>query len=132
MAGMPLPAGGASADGWRFRVFTAQAVVPFALAAGAVRRGIPTTPHHQPGGGQTIALCCRRVAAPWPGSAESSSMVQAPGESGTHASLMTLGNFTYFLGRCGQSIFGSDIYKIDVGMPKEPLMAFQSAFEGAC
>jgi len=50
-------------------------------------------------------------------------------QEGTTLLMATLG-ITYFLDGVGQSIFGSDIYKIDVGMPKEPLMLFQSAFDG--
>jgi branched-chain amino acid transport system permease protein len=50
-------------------------------------------------------------------------------QEGTTLLMATLG-ITYFLDGLGQTIFGSDIYKIDVGMPKEPLMAFQSIFEG--
>ena len=43
--------------------------------------------------------------------------------------MATLG-ITYFLEGFGQTIFGSDIYKIDVGMPKDPVFLFQSTFEG--
>jgi branched-chain amino acid transport system permease protein len=43
--------------------------------------------------------------------------------------MATLG-ITYFLDGAGQTIFGSDIYKIDIGMPKEPLFLFESVFEG--
>jgi branched-chain amino acid transport system permease protein len=50
-------------------------------------------------------------------------------QEGTTLLMATLG-ITYFLDGVGQSIFGSDIYKIDIGMPKEPLMAFEQAFEG--
>jgi branched-chain amino acid transport system permease protein len=50
-------------------------------------------------------------------------------QEGATLLMATLG-ITYFLDGLGQSIFGSDIYKIDVGMPKEPLMLFQSVFEG--
>ena len=50
-------------------------------------------------------------------------------QEGTTLLMATLG-ITYFLDGLGQTIFGSDIYKIDVGMPKEPLMAFQGVFEG--
>jgi len=50
-------------------------------------------------------------------------------QEGTTLLMATLG-ITYFLDGLGQSIFGSDIYKIDVGMPKDPLMAFQNVFEG--
>ena len=50
-------------------------------------------------------------------------------QEGTTLLMATLG-ITYFLEGLGQSIFGSDIYKIDIGMPKEPVMAFQNVFEG--
>ncbi|MFM7342973.1 MAG: branched-chain amino acid ABC transporter permease [Betaproteobacteria bacterium] len=43
--------------------------------------------------------------------------------------MATLG-VTYFLDGAGQTLFGSDIYKIDIGMPKEPMFLFQSVFEG--
>ncbi|MES2248320.1 MAG: branched-chain amino acid ABC transporter permease [Pseudomonadota bacterium] len=43
--------------------------------------------------------------------------------------MATLG-IAYFLDGVGQTIFGNDIYKIDVGMPKEPLMVLQGTFEG--
>jgi branched-chain amino acid transport system permease protein len=43
--------------------------------------------------------------------------------------MATLG-VTYFLDGFGQTIFGSDIYKIDVGMPKEPMFLLESVFEG--
>ena len=50
-------------------------------------------------------------------------------QEGTTLLMATLG-ITYFLDGLGQSIFGSDIYKIDVGMPKEPLMLMESTFDG--
>jgi branched-chain amino acid transport system permease protein len=43
--------------------------------------------------------------------------------------MATLG-ITYFLDGFGQTIFGSDIYKIDVGMPKDPIFLFESVFPG--
>ncbi|MFM7632140.1 MAG: branched-chain amino acid ABC transporter permease, partial [Betaproteobacteria bacterium] len=43
--------------------------------------------------------------------------------------MATLG-ITYFLDGAGQTLFGSDIYKIDIGMPKEPMFLLQSVFEG--
>jgi branched-chain amino acid transport system permease protein len=43
--------------------------------------------------------------------------------------MATLG-IAYFLDGLGQTIFGNDIYKIDVGMPKEPLMVLQGTFDG--
>jgi branched-chain amino acid transport system permease protein len=43
--------------------------------------------------------------------------------------MATLG-ITYFLDGFGQTLFGSDIYKIDVGLPKDPLFLLQNVFEG--
>jgi branched-chain amino acid transport system permease protein len=43
--------------------------------------------------------------------------------------MATLG-IAYFLDGFGQTVFGSDIYKIDVGMPKDPLLLFESSFPG--
>ncbi len=50
-------------------------------------------------------------------------------QEGTTLLMATLG-IGYFLDGIGQTIFGSDIYKIDVGMPKDPVIAFESVFEG--
>lgn len=50
-------------------------------------------------------------------------------QEGTTLLMATLG-ISYFLDGMGQTIFGSDIYKIDIGMPKEPIMAFENLFEG--
>jgi branched-chain amino acid transport system permease protein len=50
-------------------------------------------------------------------------------QEGTTLLMSTLG-ITYFLEGLGQTIFGSDIYKIDVGMPKDPLMVAESIFPG--
>jgi branched-chain amino acid transport system permease protein len=43
--------------------------------------------------------------------------------------MATLG-ITYFLDGFGQTLFGSDIYKIDVGMPKEPKLVLEDMFQG--
>ncbi len=43
--------------------------------------------------------------------------------------MATLG-ISYFLDGLGQALFGNDIYKIDVGMPKEPLMVLEGTFQG--
>jgi branched-chain amino acid transport system permease protein len=43
--------------------------------------------------------------------------------------MATLG-ITYFLDGFGQTLFGSDIYKIDVGLPKDPIFLLESVFEG--
>jgi branched-chain amino acid transport system permease protein len=50
-------------------------------------------------------------------------------QEGTTLLMATLG-ISYFLDGLGQTIFGSDIYKIDIGMPKEPIIAFENAFQG--
>ena len=50
-------------------------------------------------------------------------------QEGTTLLMATLG-ISYFLDGLGQTIFGSDIYKIDIGMPKEPIMAFEIVFQG--
>ena len=43
--------------------------------------------------------------------------------------MATLG-ITYFLDGLGQTIFGSNIYQIDVGMPKDPVFLLDSVFPG--
>jgi len=50
-------------------------------------------------------------------------------QEGATLLMATLG-ITYFLEGLGQTIFGSSIYKIDIGMPKDPVMAFESVFQG--
>jgi len=46
------------------------------------------------------------------------------------ALLMATLGIAYFLDGFGQTLFGSDIYKIDVGMPKDPIFILQQMFEG--
>ena len=50
-------------------------------------------------------------------------------QEGVTLLMATLG-ITYFLDGLGQTIFGSDIYQIDVGMPKDPIFLFEGTFEG--
>jgi branched-chain amino acid transport system permease protein len=50
-------------------------------------------------------------------------------QEGTTLLMATLG-IAYFLEGLGQAIFGSSIYKIDIGMPKDPVMILESAFDG--
>jgi branched-chain amino acid transport system permease protein len=50
-------------------------------------------------------------------------------QEGVTLLMATLG-ITYFIDGLGQTIFGSDIYKIDVGMPKEPVFLLDSIFPG--
>lgn len=50
-------------------------------------------------------------------------------QEGTTLLMATIG-ISYFLDGMGQIIFGSSVYSIDVGMPKEPSFILQSMFEG--
>ena len=43
--------------------------------------------------------------------------------------MATLG-ISYFLDGFGQAVWGSDIYKLDVGIPKEPLILWEGLFQG--
>ena len=43
--------------------------------------------------------------------------------------MATLG-IAYFMDGFGQTLFGSDIYKIDVGLPKDPLFLLEGMFQG--
>ncbi len=50
-------------------------------------------------------------------------------QDGATLLMATLG-IAYLLDGAGQTIFGSNIYKIDIGMPKEPVFLFESMFPG--
>ena len=50
-------------------------------------------------------------------------------QEGVTLLMATLG-ITYFIDGLGQTIFGSAIYKIDIGMPKEPAFILQGMFPG--
>jgi branched-chain amino acid transport system permease protein len=50
-------------------------------------------------------------------------------QEGVTLLMATLG-VSYFLDGFGQTIFGSSIYKIDVGMPKDPVFLFENVFQG--
>jgi branched-chain amino acid transport system permease protein len=50
-------------------------------------------------------------------------------QEGATLLMATLG-ITYFLEGLGQTIFGSSIYKIDIGMPKDPVLVLESMLEG--
>ena len=50
-------------------------------------------------------------------------------QEGATLLMATLG-ISYFLDGLGQTIFGSNIYKIDVGMPKDPVMILDTVFQG--
>ena len=50
-------------------------------------------------------------------------------QDGATLLMATLG-ITYFLDGAGQTIFGSNIYKIDIGMPKDPIFVLDTVFPG--
>jgi len=50
-------------------------------------------------------------------------------QDGITALMATLG-ITYFLDGFGQTVWGSDIYRIDLGISKDPLFILESVFEG--
>ena len=50
-------------------------------------------------------------------------------QEGVALLMATLG-ISYFLDGLGQTMFGSSIYKIDVGMPKDPMFLFENVFPG--
>ncbi len=50
-------------------------------------------------------------------------------QEGATLLMATLG-IAYVLEGIGQTLFGSEIYKIDVGMPKDPVMMLENLFEG--
>ena len=50
-------------------------------------------------------------------------------QEGATLLMATLG-ITYFMEGVGQSLFGSDVYKIDIGMPKDPVFVLESMFQG--
>ncbi|MBA4178100.1 MAG: branched-chain amino acid ABC transporter permease, partial [Leptothrix sp. (in: Bacteria)] len=43
--------------------------------------------------------------------------------------MATLG-IAYFMDGSGQTLFGSDIYKIDIGLPKDPMFLLENVFQG--
>ncbi|MDD5326127.1 MAG: branched-chain amino acid ABC transporter permease [Polaromonas sp.] len=50
-------------------------------------------------------------------------------QEGTTLLMATIG-IAYLLEGVGQSVFGGNIYKIDIGMPKDPVFALESVFPG--
>jgi branched-chain amino acid transport system permease protein len=50
-------------------------------------------------------------------------------QEGVTLLMATLG-ITYFLDGLGQTMFGSAVYSINVGMPKEPIFVFEEVFAG--
>jgi branched-chain amino acid transport system permease protein len=50
-------------------------------------------------------------------------------QEGATLLMATLG-IAYFIDGLGQTLFGSDIYQINIGMPKDPIFVLEGTFEG--
>ena len=50
-------------------------------------------------------------------------------QEGTTLLMATL-DIAYFMEGVGQGLFGNDIYQINIGMPKDPVLVLESVFEG--
>jgi len=50
-------------------------------------------------------------------------------QEGVTLLMATLG-ISYFFDGFGQTVFGNDIYKVDIGLPKDPVFLFEQVFEG--
>jgi branched-chain amino acid transport system permease protein len=74
-----------------------------------------------------VAAMAVMVAVAW--AVERLALSRLVNQEGITLLMATLG-ITYFLDGFGQTLFGSDIYKIDVGLPKDPLFLLESVFEG--
>jgi branched-chain amino acid transport system permease protein len=74
-----------------------------------------------------LAAMAAMVAAAW--LIEKLVLGKLVNQEGITLLMATLG-IAYFMDGFGQTLFGSDIYKIDVGMPKDPLFLMESMFEG--
>jgi branched-chain amino acid transport system permease protein len=74
-----------------------------------------------------VAAMAMMVAAAWV--IERLVLSKLVNQEGITLLMATLG-IAYFMDGSGQTMFGSDIYKIDVGLPKDPLFLFESTFEG--
>jgi branched-chain amino acid transport system permease protein len=74
-----------------------------------------------------VAAMALMVAVAW--LIERLALSRLVNQEGITLLMATLG-ITYFLDGFGQTLFGSDIYKIDVGLPKDPIFLLESVFEG--
>jgi len=74
-----------------------------------------------------IAAMAVMIAMAW--AIERLALSRLVNQEGITLLMATLG-ITYFLDGFGQTLFGSDIYKIDVGLPKDPIFLLESVFDG--
>ena len=74
-----------------------------------------------------VAAMAMMIAAAW--LIERLVLSKLVNQEGITLLMATLG-IAYFMDGSGQTIFGSDIYKIDIGLPKDPLFLFETVFQG--
>ena len=74
-----------------------------------------------------MAAMAMMVAAAW--MIERLVLRKLVNQEGITLLMATLG-IAYFLDGSGQTLFGSDIYKIDIGLPKDPVFLMESTFPG--
>lgn len=74
-----------------------------------------------------VAGMCVMIAVAW--LIEKLVLGRLINQEGITLLMATLG-ITYFLDGFGQTLFGSDIYKIDIGLPKEPTFVLENTFQG--
>jgi branched-chain amino acid transport system permease protein len=74
-----------------------------------------------------VAAMAVMVAVAW--AVERLALSRLVNQEGITLLMATLG-ITYFLDGFGQTLFGSDIYQIDVGLPKDPIFLLESVFDG--
>ncbi|GMV47497.1 MAG: branched-chain amino acid ABC transporter permease [Pseudomonadota bacterium] len=74
-----------------------------------------------------VAALAMMVAAAW--LIERLVLSKLVNQEGITLLMATLG-IAYFMDGSSQTLFGSDIYKIDIGLPKDPLFLLGSVFQG--
>jgi len=74
-----------------------------------------------------VAAMALMVAAAW--LIERLVLSKLVNQEGITLLMATLG-IAYFIDGFGQTLFGSDIYRIDIGLPKDPLFLLESVFQG--
>ncbi len=80
--------------------------------------------------GNVLAFACAlvlMVAAAWV--IERLVLSKLVNQEGITLLMATLG-IAYFLDGFGQTLFGSEIYKIDIGLPKDPMFLLEGVFQG--
>jgi branched-chain amino acid transport system permease protein len=107
--------------------FAQGAMVLFAaLAMARFAEWIPQwTGHRQAVRGQRAGLRAVAMAVMVAGLADRALVLRKlVNQEGITLLMATLG-ITYFLDGLGQTLFGSDIYKIDIGLPKDPIFLLE-------